>query len=151
MTDHPHDLPSDPPAGFEPLATRCDLENHIGPLFVRTEGDTGLIGFRVQQRHLNRAGMCHGGFLATLADMNVTPVLRSRGTSLLSPTVSMSLDYIAAAKLGTWVQARSAILRQTRRLLFSECHITADDELVVRANVIYRITPAEEKDVKSVA
>jgi len=139
MTEQDRDISSDPPAGFQRLALRCELEARIGPFYTRIDGDTGLIGFRVQSYHLNPAGTCHGGILATLADMNVTPVLQREASVLHTPTISMSLDYIAGAPMGAWVQARSRILRRTRRLIFSECHITADEDLVVRANVLYRV------------
>lgn len=139
MEDQSGDVPTHPPAGFQRLALRCELEARIGPFFTAMEGGYGLIGFRVQNYHLNPAGNCHGGILATLADMSLTPMLEDQGDPQHTPTISMSLDYIAGAPKGAWVQARSHILRRTRRMIFSECHITADAELAVRASVIYRI------------
>ena len=135
MDDHP----DDPPEGFLPLAETCEAELHSGPYYTRRDGDEALIGFRVRRRHLNRSGICHGGVLATLADMNVTPILRDMDVSRMNPTISMSLDYMAPARLGQWVQAESRILKTTRHILFSECLITADGDPAVRASVVYKL------------
>lgn len=129
----------DPPSGFVPLADCAEAERLAGPYYVRLERDTPAIGFRVKRRHLNRAGMCHGGVLATLADMNITPISRNQELAEVNPTISMTLDYFAPVMLGQWVEAQPNILRRTRNILFSQCVLTADGVPSVRASVVYRI------------
>jgi len=129
----------DPPFGFVPLMDSSASERLSGPYYVRLDKDAPAIGFRVQRRHLNRAGMCHGGVLATLADMNITPINRSHDLAEVNPTISMSLDYFAPVLLGQWVEAQPDILRRTRNILFSQCVLTADGVPSVRASVVYRI------------
>lgn len=138
--------PDDPPAGYDPLADCSEAEHHAGPYYTRNDERGAFIGFRVKRRHLNRAGLCHGGILATLADMNITPLTRSLQFATVNPTISMSLDYLAGARHGQWVEAQAVILRQTRNLIFSQCLITADGETAVRASVVYKLGKARVAD-----
>ena len=58
---------NDVPAGFEPLSHGGAFGEHVGPLYIREED--GVIGLRVEDRHLNAAGTAMGGLLATLVDV----------------------------------------------------------------------------------
>lgn len=131
--------PDDPPEGYAPLQGVCEAEEHAGPYYIRNDAEGAFVGFRVKRRHLNRGGLCHGGVLATLADMNITPFTREDETGEVNPTISMSVDYLAGARHGQWVAAKSEILRRTRNIIFSQCLITADGVPVVRASVVYKI------------
>ncbi len=57
------------------------------------------------------------------------------------PTISLQMDFIAAAPLGSWVQGRADILRVTRNLVFSQGLVEADGTLVLRASGVFRRGP----------
>lgn len=135
-----------PPPGFMPLSESSQSELLSGPYYVRIDKEAPAIGFRVQRRHLNRAGMCHGGVLATLADMNITPISRSEDLGEVNPTISMTLDYFAPVVLGQWVEAQPQILRRTRNILFSRCVLTADGVPSVNASVVYKIGRKRDRE-----
>ena len=42
---------------------------HTGPLYARWSGERLQLGFRVEHRHTNPLGICHGGMMASFADM----------------------------------------------------------------------------------
>lgn len=118
-----------------------------GPLYGQLTQEEGqprvLIGFRVQAQHTNPLGVCHGGMLATLADM-MAAICVPYQTELprhFLPTISLQMDFLAPARLGTWVQARTDVLKTTRNLVFVQGLIHADDELVLRVSSIYKIGP----------
>jgi len=74
------------PEGFKPLPVGGDFIGINGPLYVRSvalaDGSKQRhIGFRVEQRHCNPMGNCHGGMLATFADM-MLPMLAHRQGSM---------------------------------------------------------------------
>lgn len=143
MHDDPNpagdDQADNPRPGFVLLTESSESEQLTGPYYVRMDKDAPAIGFRVHRRHLNRAGMCHGGVLATLADMNITPISRREDLGEVNPTISMTLDYFAPVVLGQWVEAQPQILRRTRNILFSRCVLTADGVPSVNASVVYKI------------
>ena len=138
------------PEGFKPLRVGGAFMQGCGPLYGRLarEGDQNRvhIGFRVETRHANPVGMCHGGMLATLADM-MAAICVPYQTDLprhFFPTVSLQLDFLAAARIGAWVQLQTDILKTTRNLVFVQGLIMADDVLALRASAIYKVGPLFE-------
>ena len=121
-------MPDDqPPEGF----LRIDFDrgrpdptfnSHIGNLYAK-RGQKGtrdefVLGFRVHQHMCNPAGGLHGGMMMTVADLVGT----MGGGTLVGlrkflPTVSMTFDFVAPARVGDWVEGRAEVVRQTRSLL----------------------------------
>ncbi len=137
----------DIPEGFRPLRVGGPYMQHNGPLYGRLIQDQGqarvLIGFRVSPLHTNPVGVCHGGMLATLADM-LAAICVPYQTDLprhFLPTISLQMDFLAPAKLGAWVQAQADVLRKTRNLVFTQGLIRADDDIALRVSAIYKIGP----------
>lgn len=65
-------------------------------------------------------------------------------------TVNLSLDYLAAAKVGAWVGAPVAPHKMGRQLAFGDCVLRVDEREVLRATGIFatvarvrRMTPTE--------
>jgi uncharacterized protein (TIGR00369 family) len=111
-----------------------------GPLFGKREGNRLVMGFRVEPRHCNPANVCHGAMMLALADMLIGPGAEFEVQSgRFLPTVSISADFMAPAPLGAWVEGRAEALRMTSRLLFTQCLITADGNLAVRASGVVRL------------
>ena len=50
----------------------------------------------------------------------------------------INLDYLAPARLGTWVEAVITLVKITRTLAFTQALITADGDVVARSTGIYR-------------
>jgi uncharacterized protein (TIGR00369 family) len=132
------------PAGFRPFAASGDFIAAIGPLYLRHEGDLVQLGFRVEQRHTNPLGVCHGGMLASFCDM-LLPISAIRKSAEVStrflPTINLQLDFLAPAPLGAWVQGEAQVLRVTRSMVFAQGLVTADDAIAVRASGILKIGP----------
>ena len=100
-----------PPSGF--LAAN-------GPFCAKWDGTRFILGMRVEARHCNAAGICHGGMVATLCDVLLTVGGNIQsGVSRFLPTVSMTCDFIAPARNDAWIEGRIEILRVTRSLLFA--------------------------------
>jgi hypothetical protein len=74
----------DIPAGFAPLPMGGEFVGVNGPLYLRHDGQGVRVGFRVESRHTNPLGICHGGMLATFFAQGVaradgTPAVRVSG------------------------------------------------------------------------
>ena len=132
----------DIPAGFAALAMGSGFMGVNGPLYLRHEGPLVQIGLRVEARHCNPMGNCHGGMLASFSDM-VLPLSIHRKSSAVGdkflPTINLQLDYLAPAPLGSWVQGEAEVLRVTRSLVFAQGLVTADGEPAVRISGIFKI------------
>lgn len=130
------------PEGFTRLPIGGEFIVANGPLYERMHDGVCQLGFRVEARHTNTMGICHGGMMATFCDM-LLPVsaLRTRGDlqSRFLPTVSLDIDYLAPAPLGAWVQGEAQVLRVTRSLLFVQGLVSADGEPVARVSGVFKI------------
>jgi uncharacterized protein (TIGR00369 family) len=135
----------DIPAGFTPLTIGGEFIVANGPLFERIEGRVYRLGFRVERRHTNTMGICHGGMMATFCDM-LLPITAFRSTEALHgrflPTVSLQIDYLAPAPLGAWVEGEAQVLRTTRSLIFVQGLVHAEGATVARVSGVFKIGAA---------
>ena len=134
--------PSTPvPDGFRQVQIGGAFIACNGPLYAKWTGERLLMGFRVEERHTNPLKICHGGMLATFADMVIpcAAFYQADMASRFLPTVSLQVDYMGSAALGAWVQGEAQILRTTRNLLFGQALITADGEPALRVSGIFKL------------
>lgn len=130
------------PHGFSAVDDGGEFIVRNGPLYLET-GVQGLrLGFRVEERHANPFGTCHGGMLTTFCDM-LLPWVAQRTSESLSrrflPTISLQVDFLAPAPVGAWVEGGAEILRETRQLIFMQGLVRADGRLAARASGVFRI------------
>ena len=125
------------------------FNSHIGNLYFRRgEKDTRdefVMGFRVHAHMCNPAGGLHGGMMMTVADlvagMGGGTLAGIRGKFM--PTVSMTFDFVAPAKVGDWVEGRAELVRATRSLLFTHIYLTVGETKILRASGICKIPSGE--------
>lgn len=136
-------LPLDPAPGFEPADIGGIFASHNGPLYARWHDGHVQLGFRVGPLQVNPGRQCHGGMLATFADIVLSTAAHYQ-TDIprqFLPTISLQMDFVAGAPLGSWVQAQADILRVTRNLIFSQGLVYADGTLVLRTSGVFRRGP----------
>ncbi len=130
------------PAGFVelPFGAGEHFLSLTGPLYGKREGNKLVLGLRVEQRHCNIGGICHGGMLMTFADMQLSLGARfdSQEEFGFMPTVNMTADFLAPAALGAWVEGRTELLRATRNLIFCQCIVSSNGAPAVRASGIMK-------------
>lgn len=136
--------PLPPPPGFEPLRSSGDFVLVNGPLYLRRDGAAVQLGFRVEPRHCNAMGVCHGGMLATFCDMLLPVSMQLKSAQVgrrFLPTIGLQVDFLAPAGLGAWVQGEAEPLRTTRSLVFGQGLVTADGEIAVRCSGVFKLGP----------
>jgi acyl-coenzyme A thioesterase 13 len=129
---------SAPPAGFRPIAQTSPFNELVGPLHERRDGDEVSIGLRIEAKHANSRGICHGGLLATLADLALGYAMLARtGGKGGFVTANLSVDYAGSAKLGDWIESAVEVQRMGTRLAFANCYLVVDGKRIVRASAIF--------------
>ena len=140
------------PAGFRPVPMGGGFIAANGPLFVFHEGAVVKLGFRVEPRHCNPMGMCHGGMLASFCDM-LLPISVHRKSAEVGrrflPTVSLQLDYMAPMPLGAWVEGEADVLKVTHTMVFAQGLVRADGKVAVRCSGVFKIGPKFGDDAPS--
>lgn len=132
-----------PPAGWVRIATGGTFAAHNGPLFARWHDEHFELGFRVEAQHTNPGNACHGGMLSTLADIVLSSAAHYQCDMprQFLPTISLQVDFMAAAPLGCWVHGRADILKVTRNLIFSQGMVFSDGQRIARASGVFRRGP----------
>ena len=89
---------------------------------------------------MNYIGVAHGGVLATLADVALSFQIYDRtGQKLPFSTVSMTTNFLSAAKLGDWVEANATIDRFGKRLAYAHGVIRSGDRMLMTMSGVFSI------------
>lgn len=148
MTDR---SPPGIPPGFVPEVVGGGFIAANGPLYVFHEGAVVKIGFRVEPRHCNPMGVCHGGMLASFCDMLLPLSVHRKSAEVgrrFLPTVSLQLDYMAPVPLGAWVEGEAEVLKVTRAMVFAQGQARADGLVAVRCSGVFKIGPSFGDDAR---
>jgi uncharacterized protein (TIGR00369 family) len=137
------------PEGFRLFRQSTGFIGVNGPLHFVHQGPLFKLGFVVEERHCNPMGICHGGMLATFADMLLpmgavmsVPELHRR----FLPTVSLQVDFLRSAKLGEWVEGEMQVLRTTRQLVFAQGVVKSGGETALRCSGVFKIGPEIDRE-----
>jgi uncharacterized protein (TIGR00369 family) len=112
----------------------------VGPFYERRHGKEVSLGLRIEERHTNSRGICHGGLLATMADLALGYSALATGGHSSFVTVSLSLDFAGSAKPGDWVESEVEVQKTGARLAFANCYLLANGVRIVRANAIFALS-----------
>jgi uncharacterized protein (TIGR00369 family) len=131
---------NNPPEGFTPHFRRSAVTDPWEPLFSRRTQNAIEIGFVIGAAHCNSRGFLHGGVVASLADnamgLSCATALGQEAGGLV--TVGLSVDYIAAAKMGGWLQITPRILRAKGGVVFADALAVCGGENIARASAGFR-------------
>jgi len=130
-----------PPEGFAPHFKQSRVTDPWEPLYSRRGDKVVQLGLWLRDAHCNSRGFLHGGVIAALADnaMGISCVLTSQ-TATSAVTVSLSVDYLATAKIGQWLLIEPRVVKAGRSLGFVDALISADDKIIARAAATFRIS-----------
>ena len=132
------------PDGFVPHLRRSGLTEPWEPIFAKTTDDAVRLGLRAGSAHANSRGIVHGGLLTALADNAMgLSCGRRLGGNLRLLTVSLSIDFLASAKFGQWVEVDTTFVKAGRRLCFAQAFVRADGEPCARANATFSVVQPE--------
>lgn len=127
------------PAGFQPMAFAAEgLIGLLGPYYWRQDGETYVYGFQSDARHGNPNGVIHGGALTAFAD-TLTGHLIEHACGRKCATIALDSRFVAAGKVGAWVEGRARLRKLTKTLAFLDVDLMADGELIVTTQCVYRV------------
>jgi uncharacterized protein (TIGR00369 family) len=126
------------PEGFRKIERLSPFNALVGPLYERRDGEAVAIGLAIEGKHVNSRGICHGGVLATLADLALGYAMLARsGDKGGFVTAHLAVDYAGAARPGDWIESKVEIQRVGSRLAFANCYLISNQKPIVRASAIF--------------
>ena len=132
---------TDVPAGFTQSRRSSGYLDLIGPVFEAGEGADYRLGLRVDGRHVNTRGTCHGALFSALADVYLGRLAAMSTTPPLAlVTAHLGLDFIASAPIGAWLEAVGQVDRIGKTLAHSSGRILADGKIALRCAGVFQVT-----------
>lgn len=127
-----------PPEGFRPITSENPFGKAVGPIYEKMEKEAWVRGFRVEEKHTNRAKIAHGGALMTFADIVLATAVWEE---LQAPfvTIQMESQFVSPARVGAWVEGRATITKRTTDLVFVHGLLSVSEKPVLSVSGIFKI------------
>jgi uncharacterized protein (TIGR00369 family) len=97
-----------------------------GPFYYRIEDGGCVCAMRAARKHMNGAGVMHGGCLMTFADFALFAIAHEAMAGSYGLTVAFTSEFLDGAKDGELVEARGEVLRAGGSLVFVRGIVTSD-------------------------
>ena len=136
--------PATVPEGYEVLKRTqgASFAGLVGPFYAKRGGGEISLGLRIEPRHLNSRGTCHGGLLATLADIALgyaCAAARDDGQGRNFVTLDLAVEYLAGTRAGDWLYSRVQVLNADTRTASAMGYLLVDDRPVARISANFRM------------
>jgi uncharacterized protein (TIGR00369 family) len=128
------------PPGFKAIDVGGPFIARNGPFYAAWRNEQFIMGMMIEERHCNPFGICHGGMLTSFADM-LLPYGSMYALGIkrrFTPTISLQVDFLAPANLGSWIEGTCEPLQSTNNLLFAQGLIRQNDQTVMRASGLFK-------------
>ena len=120
--------------------TNKGFMKHLGGLELKQISDTQYEFIdEVKEMHLNTGKIAHGGFLSTIADTGMGTAAHRVAGDKRCVTINLDMKFISAGQLGDKLKGNVKILKKTKTLVFINCEISNDKEIVVSASGTWKI------------
>ena len=120
--------------------TNQGFMKYLGGLNLNKIDSTNYeFSFEIKEIHLNTGKIAHGGFLSTIADTGMGTAAHQVAGNRRCVTISLDLKFITAAKLGEKLNGKITILKKTKTLVFINCEISNNNDLVASASGVWKI------------
>lgn len=120
--------------------TNKGFMKHLGGLELKQISDTQYeFIVEIKEMHLNTGKIAHGGFLSTIADTGMGTAAHKVAGDRRCVTINLDMKFISAGQLGDKLKGDVKILKKTKTLVFINCEISNDKEIVVSASGTWKI------------
>ena len=120
--------------------TNKGFMKHLGGLELKQISDTQYeFIVEVKEIHLNTGKIAHGGFLSTIADTGMGTAAHRVAGDRRCVTINLDMKFISAGQLGDKLKGDVKILKKTKTLVFINCEISNDKEIVVSASGTWKV------------
>ncbi len=125
---------------FEQISKVSGFMRHNGGLYFRKISEN-FYEFKttINDLHLNKRGITHGGFVCTLIDAGAgTAVYRSTNHQSCV-TVSLDVKFIAPTLKGDEIIGIVEILKKTKSMVFVDCKLKKNSQIVAQASGVWKV------------
>ena len=125
---------------FEQISIKPGFMKHNGGVLFRNISDSEYeFKSKINENHLNVAGITHGGYLSALIDAGAGTAAHRCAGNMPCVTISLDLKFIGSSKVGDEIIGKVKILKKTKTLVFLFCELKCYDKIITSATGIWKI------------
>ncbi len=125
---------------FEQISLKQGFMKHNGGVMFRNISETEYeFKSKINENHLNAAGITHGGYLSALVDAGAGTAVHRSADNAPCVTISLDLKFIGVSKLGDEIIGHVKILKKTKTLVFVFCELKCDNKIITSASGVWKI------------
>ena len=111
---------------------------HVGPFWMKKDGEGYRYAFVAEPKHHNRRGVVQGGMLMTFADRSMGMTCWYANERQPQATVQLDMHFVDAVQVGEFVEAKCRVVRRTRSLIFMAAELVVGTRVVATANGVWK-------------
>tara|TARA_B110000116_G_scaffold231143_1_gene213916 strand:- start:201 stop:626 length:426 start_codon:yes stop_codon:yes gene_type:complete len=125
---------------FEQISIKPGFMKHNGGVMFRTISNSEYeFKSKINENHLNTAGITHGGYLSALIDAGAGTAAHRAAANAPCVTISLDLKFIGTSKVGDEINGLTKILKKTNTLIFLFCELKCNNKIITSASGIWKI------------
>tara|TARA_Y100000996_G_C22311029_1_gene556240 strand:- start:160 stop:585 length:426 start_codon:yes stop_codon:yes gene_type:complete len=135
-------------SNFEQISLKPGFMKHNGGLLFRNISETEYeFKSKVNEKHLNAAGITHGGYLSALIDAGAGTSAHRAANDTPCVTISLDLKFISSSKVGDEIIGKTKILKKTNTLIFLFCELMCNEKIIASASGIWKILKMKQSNL----
>ena len=133
---------------FEQISLKQGFMKHNGGvLFRNISKDEYEFKSTINEKHLNSAGITHGGYLSALIDAGAGTAAHRASENAPCVTISLDLKFIGVSKVGDKIIGFVKILKKTKTLVFLFCELKCGDKIITSASGVWKILKVKPSEL----
>ena len=125
---------------FEEISKVSGFMHHNGGLMFKELSENEYeFKATIQEFHLNKREIAHGGFICSLIDAGAGTAAHRCAENAPCVTISLDLKFIGPSKTGDEIIGNVKILKKTKTLVFLFCELKCDDKIITSATGVWKI------------
>ena len=125
---------------FEQISLKPGFMKHNGGLLFRTVSENEY-EFKtiINENHLNKAGITHGGFICSIIDAGSGTAAHKSAKSFPCVTISLDVKFIGPTKKGDEILGSVKILKKTKSMIFLTCQLICKKKIIANASGVWKM------------
>ena len=136
------------PNNFEQISLKPGFMKHNGGFLFRNISETEYeFKSTINEKHLNAAGITHGGYLAALIDAGAGTSAHRAANGQPCVTISLDLKFISSSKVGDEIIGKTKIFKKTNTLIFLFCELRCNEKIIATASGIWKMLKLKQSNL----
>ena len=125
---------------FEQISIKPGFMKHNGGVLFRVISENEYeFKSKINENHLNTAGITHGGYLSALIDSGAGTAAHRAADNMPCVTISLDLKFIGSSKIGDEIIGYTKVLKKTNTLVFLFCELKCNNKIITSASGVWKI------------